>query len=68
MAGRFEECNIRKIRILCYFNKLINIHLKLIVSELLGHSNMKIAQEYYGKIVLRKMSEEILTLTKKQEH
>ena len=64
MAGRFEECNIRKIRILCYFTKLINIHLKLIVSELLGHSNMKIAQEYYGKIVQRKMSEEILRLTR----
>ncbi len=30
-----------------------------IVSELLGHSNMKITQEYYGKVVQRRVSEEI---------
>ncbi len=28
-------------------------------SELLGHSSIKITQEYYGKIVQRRVSEEI---------
>lgn len=36
-----------------------------IVSELLGHSNMIITQESYGKIVLKKVSEEMKTLAKK---
>lgn len=36
-----------------------------IVSELLGHTNMTITQESYGKIVSRKVSEAILNLTKK---
>jgi len=36
-----------------------------IVSELLGHSNMTITQESYGKIVLKKVSEEMKTLAKK---
>ena len=36
-----------------------------IVSELLGHSNMSITQEYYGKVVLKKVSEEMIKLNKK---
>ncbi len=36
-----------------------------IVSELLGHSNMAITQEHYGKIVQKKISEEMSKLTKK---
>ncbi len=36
-----------------------------IVSELLGHSNMKITQEHYGKIVQKKVSEEMKKLNKK---
>lgn len=36
-----------------------------IVSELLGHSNMKITQEYYGKIIQNKVSEEIKKLISK---
>jgi integrase/recombinase XerD len=30
-----------------------------IVSELLGHSSMKITQEYYGKIAQKRVSEEM---------
>lgn len=36
-----------------------------IVSELLGHSNMTITQESYGKIVQKKVSEEMQKLNKK---
>jgi integrase len=36
-----------------------------IVSELLGHSNIKITQEYYGKIVQRRVSEEMSRISKK---
>jgi len=36
-----------------------------IVSELLGHSNMKITQDSYGKIVQKKISEEMMRLNKK---
>lgn len=36
-----------------------------IVSELLGHSNMLITQESYGKVVQRKVSEAMLNLKKK---
>jgi len=36
-----------------------------IVSELLGHSNMTITQESYGKVVQKKVSEEMSKLTKK---
>lgn len=36
-----------------------------IVSELLGHSSMKITQEYYGKVVQRRISEEIIRLKRK---
>jgi integrase len=36
-----------------------------IVSELLGHSSMKITQEYYGKVVQKKVSEEMNKLNKK---
>lgn len=36
-----------------------------IVSELLGHSNMTITQESYGKVVQKKVSEEMKTLAKK---
>jgi integrase len=38
---------------------------KEIVSELLGHSNMKITQESYGKIVQKKVSEAIKNLAGK---
>jgi integrase len=36
-----------------------------IVSELLGHSSMKITQEHYGKIVQKKVSEEMKKLKNK---
>lgn len=36
-----------------------------IVSELLGHSSIKITQEYYGKIVQRRISEEMNRLSNK---
>lgn len=36
-----------------------------IVSELLGHSNMTITQAYYGKVVQKKVSLEILKLNKR---
>nr|BFF38199.1 hypothetical protein BACY1_00040 [Tenacibaculum mesophilum] len=36
-----------------------------IVSELLGHSKMSITQESYGKVVQRKVSEQIAILKKK---
>jgi integrase len=36
-----------------------------IVSELLGHSNMVITQESYGKVVQKKVSEEMKKLTDK---
>ncbi|RVT74460.1 site-specific integrase [Flavobacterium sufflavum] len=38
-----------------------------IVSELLGHSKMSTTQEHYGKIVQRKVSEEMKKLTKKMK-
>ncbi|WP_027078863.1 site-specific integrase [Maribacter antarcticus] len=36
-----------------------------IVSELLGHSSIKITQEYYGKVVQKRVSEEMKRLMKK---
>ncbi|MEP3372877.1 site-specific integrase [Maribacter dokdonensis] len=36
-----------------------------IVSELLGHSSMKITQEHYGKVVQRRVSEEMVRISKK---
>ncbi|UCE68305.1 MAG: tyrosine-type recombinase/integrase [Flavobacteriaceae bacterium] len=36
-----------------------------IVSEILGHSSIKITQEYYGKIVQRRVSEEMERISKK---
>jgi len=36
-----------------------------IVSELLGHSSIKITQEYYGKVVQRRISEEVKKLVLK---
>lgn len=36
-----------------------------IVSELLGHSNMIVTQESYGKVVQKKVSESMINLTKK---
>ena len=36
-----------------------------IVSELLGHSNMSITQAHYGKIVQRKVSDEMKYLHSK---
>jgi integrase/recombinase XerD len=36
-----------------------------IVSELLGHSSMKITQKYYGKIVQKRISEEMERISEK---
>lgn len=36
-----------------------------VVSELLGHSKMSITQEYYGKVVQKKVSEHMVSLSKK---
>jgi len=36
-----------------------------IVSELLGYSSMKITQEYYGKIVQKRISEEMERISEK---
>ena len=36
-----------------------------IVSELLGHSSIKITQDYYGKIVQRKVSEEMERISRR---
>ena len=36
-----------------------------IVSELLGHSSMKITQDYYGKVVQKKVSQEMYKVSKK---
>lgn len=36
-----------------------------IVSELLGHSSMKITQEYYGKVVQKRVSEEMKRISRK---
>ena len=36
-----------------------------IVSELLGHSSMKITQEYYGKVVQKRVSEEMERISNK---
>jgi integrase len=36
-----------------------------IVSEILGHSSIKITQEYYGKIVQRRVSEEMKRIANK---
>jgi len=33
-----------------------------IVSELLGHSSMAITQEHYGKVVKKKVSEQMIKL------
>ncbi|MCM4172465.1 site-specific integrase [Arenibacter sp. TNZ] len=38
-----------------------------IVSELLGHSSMKITQEYYGKVVQKRVSEEIIRLKERNQ-
>ena len=38
-----------------------------IVSELLGHSSIKITQEYYRKIVQRRISEEMRRISKKMK-
>ncbi|MFC2148970.1 hypothetical protein ACFLR9_10420 [Bacteroidota bacterium] len=36
-----------------------------IVSELLGHRSIKIPQEYYGKVVQNRVSEEMRRVSKK---
>ena len=36
-----------------------------IVSELLGHSSLKITQEYYGKVVQKRVSEEMNRISMK---
>ncbi|MEH6513261.1 MAG: tyrosine-type recombinase/integrase [Psychroserpens sp.] len=36
-----------------------------IVSELLGHSSMKITQEYYGKVVQKRVSQEMQRISNK---
>ena len=38
-----------------------------IVSELLGHISMKIRQEYYGKVVQKRVSEEMERVSRKLE-
>jgi len=38
-----------------------------IVSELLGHSSMKITQEYYGKVVQKRVSQEMMRLIGKSD-
>ena len=38
-----------------------------VVSELLGHSSMKITQEYYGKVVQKRVSEEMERVSMKYE-
>jgi integrase len=38
-----------------------------IVSELLGHSSIKITQEYYGKIVQKRVGEEMERISRKSE-
>ena len=48
----------RRATTLLLFNNLP----KEIVSELLGHSNRSITQEYYGKVVMKKVSDEIMKL------
>ena len=45
--------------------RLYNNVLTEIVSELLGHSNMNITQAHFGKVVLKKVSDEIDKLSKK---
>ncbi len=35
------------------------------VSELLGHSSIKITQEYYGKVVQKRVSEEMRRIARK---
>jgi len=39
-----------------------------VVSELLGHSKMSITQEYYGKVVQKKVSEQMINLRFKMEN
>ena len=36
-----------------------------VVSELLGHSSIKITQEYYGKVVQKRVSEEMMRISRK---
>lgn len=36
-----------------------------IVSELLGHSSISITEDYYGKVVQKKVSEQIIRLSRK---
>jgi integrase/recombinase XerD len=36
-----------------------------IVSELLGHSSMKITQEYYGKVVQKRVGLEMVRISRK---
>ena len=36
-----------------------------IVSEFLGHASMSITQEYYGKVVMIKVSEEVKKLNRR---
>ena len=36
-----------------------------IVSDLLGHSSIKIIQEYYGKVVQKKVSEEMTRIARR---
>ena len=36
-----------------------------IVSELLGHSSIKMTQEYYGKVVKKRVSQEMERISRK---
>ena len=39
-----------------------------VVSELLGHSSISITQEYYGKVVKKKVSQTMMDLVKKMQN
>ena len=66
-----RNCNTPKVNLglleLLFRQHLYNDLPMEIVSELLGHSSMKITQEYYGKVVQRKVSEEIFRLIQKSD-
>jgi integrase/recombinase XerD len=53
-----------------YFLGLLYIYkdvkyVRILTSELLGHSSIKITQEYYGKVVQKRVSEEMGRISRK---
>ena len=52
------------IKTLAYTVLLYNDVPVEVVIELLGHSSIKITQEYYGKVVQKRVSEEMKRLMK----